>query len=128
MYKTGTALPNSTGPSNRPGNENPQRSGTTCQASPRTTAPISWQAKPGNFLPDSTSRTAISTQMDQSWRMAAPSPNLTAELTAILAALQVLDMTKSPPKTVAILSDPRSSLDILFREYCKSRPELLSII
>ena len=46
----------------------------------------------------------------------------------ILAALQVLDMTKSPPKTVTILSDSRSSLDILSREYCKSQPELLSVI
>ena len=37
-----------------------------------------------------------------------PSPILTAELPAILAALQVLDMTKSPPKTVTILSESRS--------------------
>ena len=57
-----------------------------------------------------------------------PSPILIVELTAILAAPQVLDVTKSPSNTVTILSNLRSSLDILSTEYCKSRPELLSII
>ena len=57
-----------------------------------------------------------------------PGPILTAELTAILAALQVLDVTKFPPKIVTMLSDSRFSMDRLSREYCKSRPDLLSII
>ena len=55
-------------------------------------------------------------------------PKTVAILSDPRSSLQVLDMTKSPPKTVTILSDSRSSLNILSREYCKSRPELLSII
>ena len=54
------------------------------------------------------------------------SPILTAELTAILAALQVLDMTKSPPKTVTILSDTRSSLQVL--DMTKSLPKTVTIL
>ena len=88
------------------------------------TALISWQVKPGNFLLDSTSNdyhiyTDGSVLEDGSTGAG-----------VYLDAVKTSISLKLSPSLIltAQLSDSRSTLDILSREYCKSRPDLLSII
>ncbi|XP_076069690.1 uncharacterized protein LOC143041563 [Oratosquilla oratoria] len=57
-------------------------------------------------------------------RKITPTTILTAELLAIREALREIIALPHPPPRVTILTDSRSSLEVLLSGYCVSRPEL----